>query len=177
MSANINLLLRTDEESLKRKKRIKILNFIATVSLVSVCLISICIFIAVNIINIGVIKKKWNNAQAQMLQFQGRQSKLFVLNNRIENVDKILKTRKDFAKVANSLIAKMPSQFSIDNLRIDDKSVIISGQSMSLSAIGELINNLTDMARKKEIIKSLTLSSLVLDPGRGVYQISIKSQL
>lgn len=177
MSANINLLIRTDEESLKRKKRIKILNIIATVSLVSVCLMSVGIFISVNIINIGSIKRRWNDAQMQMAQFQGRQSKLFIINNRVENVDKILKIRKDFAKVTNSLISKMPSQFSIDNLEINNGSVIISGQSMSLSAIGELVNNLTDMARKKEIIKSLTLSSLVLDQSRGIYQISVKSGL
>jgi hypothetical protein len=177
MSANINLLLRTDEESLKRKKRIKILNFVAAVSLISVCLISVGIFVSIKIINIGSIKKEWENVQAQMSQFQNRQSKLYILNNRVKNVDEILRTRKDFAKVTNGLIARMPSQFIVDSLVIDDKSVIIFGRSMSLYVIGEFIDNLTDMARKKEIIKSLTLSSLILDQSRNVYQVSVKSEL
>jgi hypothetical protein len=177
MSTNINLLLRTDEESLKRKKRTKILNIIAIISLTSVCLISIIIFILIQIANPESIRKQWEDVLNQLAQFKNRQDHLFVVNNRVENIDKLLRVRKDLSKTTNSLLAKMPSQFSVNNFEVDDKLVVISGQSMSLFAIGEFINNLTDMARKKEIIKSLTLNSLSLDVGRNTYQISVKADL
>jgi len=177
MSANINLLLRTDEESLKRKKRIKILNFGAVASLIGVGLTSLIIFISIQVINPESIRREQEGVLRKMSQFQSRQTKLFVLSNRVENIDKILKIRKNFAKIMSGLLAKIPSNLSIDDFEVDDKSVIIAGQSKSLFTIGEFINNLTDMVREKQIIKSLTLNSLTLDEGRNAYQISIKSEL
>jgi hypothetical protein len=177
MSANINLLLHTDEESLKREKRVKTLNFVAVGFLIVIGSISLCLFILIKVMNLESIKKEQGSVLVKMSKFQSRQIKLFVLNNRIENIDKILKMRKDLSKITNGLIAKVPGQFFIDRLESDNKSVTISGQSMSLSTIGEFIDNLTDMARKKEIIKSLTLNSLILDQNGNTYQISVKSDL
>lgn len=177
MSTDINLLLRTDEESLRRKKRIQTFNAAAIASLIGVGLISLGIFMSIQFINLAAIKKEQEVVLGKMSQFQSRQAKLFVLNNRVENIDKILQIKKDLPKVMNSLLVKIPGNLSIDNFELDDKSVIISGQSRSLFAIGEFINNLTDMVRKKEIIKSLTLNSLILDESKNTYQVSVKSEL
>lgn len=177
MSANINLLLRTDEESLKQKRRIRILNLAAVASLIAIGLISLSLFILIQTASFSSINKEQEDALKIMSQFQSRQAKLLILNNRVENIDKILKVRKDLSKTMSSLLVKVPNNLSIDDFEVDDKSVVISGQSMSLFSIGEFINNLTDMVLKKEIIKSLTLNSLTLDGGRNVYLISIKSEL
>ncbi|OGH24981.1 MAG: hypothetical protein A3B47_02710 [Candidatus Levybacteria bacterium RIFCSPLOWO2_01_FULL_39_24] len=177
MNANINLLLRTDKESLKKKKEIRILNLAAAVSLIGVGLISLSLFIWIQIINPGAIKREQENVLKGVSQFQNRQVKLFVLNNRIENIDKILKMRKDLIKTMNGLLAKIPSELSVDDFEVDDKSVIIAGQSKSLFAIGEFIDNLTNMVHNKEIIKSLTLSSLALDVSTNAYRISVMSEL
>lgn len=177
MNANINLILRTDEESLKQKKRVKIFRLVAAASLVCVGLISLGIFILIQVINPPSVKKEQEDILRKISQFQSRQANLFVLNNRVENIDKILKIRKDLAKTMNNLLATVPGQLSIDDFEVDSQSVIMAGQSSSLSAIGEFINNLADMVRKKEIIKSLTLNSLTLDNVRNVYQISVKSEL
>lgn len=177
MSTDINLLLPRDEESLKRKKRIKILNLTGAASLLGVGLISLAIFILIQAIDPSGVRKEQDDVLRRLSQFQSRQVKLFVLNNRIENIDKILKIRKDLSKTTSGILAKIPRDLSVDNFEADDKLVAITGQSRSLLAIGEFINNLTDMVRKKEIIKSLTLNSLILDENRNVYQVSIKSEL
>lgn len=177
MTTNINLLLRTDEESLKRKKRIKILNFAGAASLVGVGITSLIIFISIQAVNSAGIRKEQEDVLMKTSQFQSRQVKLFVLNNRVENIDKILKIRKDLSKTTSGLLAKIPVNLSIDTFEVDSNSVIITGQSRSLFTIGEFINNLTDMVYRKEIIKSLTLSSLTFDEDRGIYRVSIKSEL
>lgn len=177
MNANINLLLRTDEESLRRKKRIKIFNFAAGISLISVGLISLFIFISIKAADSSSIRGEQEIVLKKLSQFQDRQAKLFILNDRAENIDKILKIRKDISVTMNSLLTKVPDSLSIDNFQADEKSVVITGQSRSLSAIGEFINNLTEMVRRKEIIKSLTLNSLVLDEGKNAYRVSISSEL
>jgi hypothetical protein len=177
MSVNINLLLRTDEESLKRKKRVKVFNFVAIASLIGVGLISLGIFISIQVIDPGSIRKEQADVLKKISALQGRQAKLFALNNRVENIDKIMTTRRDFSRIMSSLLTKIPGNLSVGNFVIDDKAVVIVGQSKSLAVIGEFINNLTDMVRKKEIIKSLTLNSLSLDEGKSAYFVSITSGL
>ena len=92
-------------------------------------------------------------------------------------IGKILKIREDLSEPASTLLTKVPSELSVEDFEIDNKSFILIGQSKSLSAIGEFIDNLTDMVRKGEILKSLTLSSLTFDPGKNTYKVSIRSQL
>jgi len=175
MNTDINLLLHTDEESSEEKKRIKLFNLIAIASLMAVGLISLGIFILAQIINSPSVKKDQENTLRLTSQFQGRQTKLFVLNNRVENISKILEARRDLPKVASNLLEKVPSDLFIEDFEVNDKSVIIVGYSKSLFAIGEFINNLTDMVRKEEVIRSLILNSLALDLGRNVYQVSLTS--
>lgn len=177
MSTNINLLLRIDEESLKRKKRIKILNFIAFMLLIGVGCLSLILFMLIQINNTSGIKKEQDDILGKISQSQGKRIKLFVLNNRINNIQEILGKRKDLSKTMNTIFAKIPNGLSIEGLEIDDKVISLRAQSTSLFTIGELINNLTDMVRKKEIISSLTLNSLVFDESKNSYQVSIKSEL
>jgi hypothetical protein len=176
MNTSINLLLRTDEESLKRKRRIKLFKFVAIASLIMVGLISLSIFILIQIVNPESLRKERENLLSKMSQFQTKQYNLFILNDRIGNINQIMGNRRNLPSTMNNLLAKIPSQFSIDDFEIDNKTLIISGQSKSLFTIGELINNLTDMVKRKEIIKSLTMSSLTLDQGVG-FRISLKSEL
>ena len=110
-------------------------------------------------------------------ELQGRRVKLLVLGNRVDGISEILEKRKDLSKITSSILAKTPAGLSIEALEIGDKVVILTAQSPSLFSIGELINNLSDMVRKKEIISSLTLNSLVFDESRNSYQVSLKSGL
>lgn len=177
MSTNINLLLHTDEQSLRHAKIVKSLNFAAVTSLIGVGLVSLSVFILIQITNLGSIIKEQENVLKGISQLQTRQAKLFVFNNRVENIDRLLKTRKDLSNMTNILLAKIPIQLSVRSFELDDKSVAITAESRSLSAIGELVSNFTDMVRNKEVIKSLTLNSLILDEGTNAYQISIQSTL
>ena len=176
MNTDINLLLRTDEEALRRQKRTKTLNLIAIIFLSGVAATSLFIFLLIQIINPSSIKKEQNDVIEKISQFQNKQAKLFILNNRIDNIEKILQNRRDLAKVTSFLLAKIPGRLFIEDLEIDDKTVVITAYSTSLSAIGELINNLTETVRKKEIISSLTLSTLVFDEGKNSYQVSLNAQ-
>ena len=176
MNTNINLLIQTNEESLRRQKRVKRLNFIAATLLVGVSAMSLIIFLLIQIISPSAILREQNNIIKKISQFQNKQAKLFILNDRVENIEKILAKRKDLARITNVMLAKTPSRLFIEDLEVDDKTIIITAYSASLSAIGELINNLTDMVHKKEIINSLTLNTLVFDEGKNSYQVSVKAQ-
>ncbi len=177
MNTNINLLLQANEESLKRQKRVKKLNIIAVMVLIGIGILSLIIFLMIQVVNIAGIKKEQQEIIKEMSKFQDRRAKIFVLNNRIDNIEKVLERKIDLSQVTSTLLAKTPSRLFIEDLEVDNKTVIMTAQSTSLFAIGELINNLTDMVRKKEIINSLTLNALVFDESKSSYQISIKADL
>lgn len=177
MNTNINLLLRTDEESLRQKKRLKILNYIAITSLIGIGLISLVIFLLIQITGPESINKEQISVLGKISQFQNKPAKVFVLNNRLENIDKVMKIKNDLSKTMGSILAKVPNNLFINGFEVDGVSVILSAESKSLFAIGEFINNLTDMVRKKEIIKSLILNSLIFDDAKNTYQVLVKSEL
>lgn len=177
MSANINLLLHTDGETLRRQKRVKILNFVAVMLLIGVGATSLIIFLLIQVVNPSGVKKEQEDILKKISQFQSKQVKLFILNNRVENIEKIMAKRKDLSKATNILLAKTPTGILIEDLEIDGKTVVMTASSTSLWAIGELISNLTDMVKKREIIISLTLNSLVFDENKNIYEVSVKSEL
>lgn len=177
MNANINLLLQTNEESKRRQKRVKRLNIIAYTFLIGVGCLSLVIFLLIQIVNVSAILREQNEIIKKISKSQNKQAKLFVLNNRIDNIEKILGKRIDLSKVMSGLLAKMPSRLSIEDMEVNDKTVTLTAKSTSLLAIGELINNLTDMVRKKEIINSLILNTLTFDESNNSYQVSIESEV
>ena len=177
MSADINLLLNKDEQEIKRLWRVKTLNFVAVMLLIGLGVISLFIFLLIQVISSSSIKKEQDDVLRKISQFKNREAKLFIQDNRINNITEILAKRKDLSKVSSVLLAKIPNRLFVESLTVDDKTVSMTTQSTSLFAIGEFINNLTDMVRKKDTIKSLTIVTLVFDETRNSYQVSVKSDL
>lgn len=177
MNTNINLLLQTNEESRRRQKRIKRLNIIAYTLLIGIGCLSLVIFLLIQIINVSAILREQNEIIKKIAKLQNKQAKLFALNNRIGNIEKVLEKRIDLSKVTGGILAKIPSGLFIEDLEVDDKTITLTVSSTSLLEIGELINNLTDMVRKKEIINSLILNTLIFDESKNSYRVSIKSEV
>lgn len=177
MNTNINLLLQTNEESKRRQKRIKRLNIIAYTLLIGVGCFSLVIFLLIQIINVSAILREQNEIIKKIDKLQNKQVKLFALNNRIDNIEKVLEKRIDLSKVTSGILAKIPSGLFIEDLEVDDKTVTLTVSSTSLLEIGELINNLTDMVRKREVINSLILNTLIFDESKSSYRVSIKSEV
>lgn len=176
MSTDINFLLRKDEESVKRQKKVQLFNFISVVFLAVTGLISLAIFLLTQAQKIDSIKTEQETILQKISQFQDRKAKLFIAQDRINNITEILEQRKDLSKTANILLDKTPNNLLIENLEIEDAVISLTARSASLSVIGEFIDNLTDMVRKKEVA-SLTLNSLALDEGKNLYQVSLRAEL
>ncbi len=177
MSANINLLLPKDDESLKRKRKARVLNISAILFVFATVLMSIVVFLLIQAVSPVSIKEEQEDILRKLSQFQDKQTKLLAVNNKIESISEILEKRKDLHLVTSAILSKIPNNLSIDSLEIDGKTVSMTVQSASLFSIGELINNLTDMVRKKEILSSLTLSSLAFNENGKNYQAAVRAEL
>lgn len=177
MNTNINLLLKQDDESLKQQKKVKLSNFIAVIFLIVTGMTSLIVFLLIQLTDVSSIKKKHLDVAGKISDAQDKQARLFILNDRISNILEILDKRHDLSSVMSSILAKTPNNILVENMEIDYNVISMTVHSNSLFTIGEFINNLTDMVRKKDKINSLTLNSLVFDENKNSYTASIKSEM
>lgn len=175
MSNDINLISHQDDQSLIEKKRLKIIRNISFVFGGVLVLFAIIIFIANAAFSTSGIKNQQESAINQMGMLKDRSAKLFVVNNRIVNISRIIKERNNYSSI-NSVIKLVPSDVKLNNLSFDKDNISITVISSSLLPLDGLINKLLEKIVKKEIIKSLTISSLTINQKNGNYYLSMKAE-
>ena len=175
MSNDINLISHQDDQSLIEKKRLKIIRNISFVFGGVLILFAIIIFIANAAFSTSGIKNQQESAINQMGMLKDRSAKLFVVNNRIINISRIIKERNNYSSI-NSLTKLVPTDVKLNNLSFDKDNISMTVISSSLLPLDGLINKLLEKIAKKEIIKSLTISSLTINQKNGNYYLSMKAE-
>ena len=179
MSNDINLLVKKDKKLLREQSQLKAFRLIAIGCLLSLLLISLSIFLLNQKLSCtsAEIEKDRESVLTEMKPFREKETKLNVVNNRIDNISKVLNKRTDVYKILNTLLRQVPEGILVDSLGFYEKKVSIEISSSSLIPVDGLINNLVDMAKRKEIIKTLTLDSLDVSESVGSYKVSISMSI
>lgn len=172
MSKNINLVLKEETEVLKRKRRIKVFRLVSAALLLLVLLMALSIYLLNLRVAPSTIDKDKDALLNQLLPLREKEGKLKVVNDRINNISSVLNVRRDVYKIVNTLLEEVPGGIKLDNLEFSEQLVAIKVSSDSLLLVDELINNLIDMARRKEIVSTLILNSLDATAA-GEYSVSI----
>ncbi|OGH07954.1 MAG: hypothetical protein A2W22_06825 [Candidatus Levybacteria bacterium RBG_16_35_11] len=175
MNKDINLLAHQEDQSLIEKKRLKIFKNISFVFAGIVVFFSIVIFIVNATFSTASIKNQQESAINQITNLKDRSAKLFVVNNRILNISKIIKERNNYSSI-ESLLKLTPNSVRINNLNFSTETFSITLISSSLLPLDDLINSYIAKLTKKELIKSLTINSLSLNQKTGNYYLSIKAE-
>jgi len=174
MSNDINLITHKDDQSLIELKKLKIVRNISFVFAGVIVLFSIVIFIANNAFSTSGIKSKEESAINQIAMLKDKSAKLFVVDNRIASISKIIKERNNYSSIS-SLISLVPSDVKINNISFDKKGISFNLISSSLLPLDGLINKFIDKTTKKEIIKNLTINSLTINQKTGSYYLSMNA--
>lgn len=177
MNTNINLILPKDKEFLEQQNRLRMVRITAIVFPTLVGIISLIIFLITQAINPVFIKKQQEETINKIAKLQDRKIKIFIINDRLENIGQILEKRRNFSDNINTLLSKIPSEIFLENLEMDNEALLFTVSSTSLRAIDEFINNLIDMGQRKEVIHSLSLDTLAFDEDKSNYLVSFKSKL
>ncbi len=177
MSSDINLLSNINPDLLKRKKGLRIVRMVSALSLAFVAIASIIIFILNSTAPLFSIKKEQDLTLQKISLLKDRQAKIAIINNRILGITEIIKKRSSYYKVINTILERIPNEISIQSLRVDKKTLALTLTSNSLQPIQDFINNLISMAKKKELINTITLDSLTLSEKNSSYFVSIKANL
>jgi Tfp pilus assembly protein PilN len=138
MNTNINLLLPQDEESLRKRKRVKIFNAISVLVLVGVGILSFFIFLLIKMTDVGPVLEQQNEISRKIIQLQDIHAKLNIANDRIDNIKEVLSDRTDLSTVTGAILEKVPTGLSIADLSMSDTSFTITVESTSLLPISQI---------------------------------------
>lgn len=177
MNTSINLVLPKDKEFVERQRKGRILNSFAIVLPIMIGVISVSIFLITQAIDPIAIRKQQEETIREITRLQDRRIKLFIVKDRLDNIDDLLKKRINFAENINIFLSKIPSEVFVENFEIDKKEVILTVSSLSLKSIDDFINNLVDMAEKEDTIRTLSLDFLIFDEKNNNYLVALKSEL
>lgn len=176
-SGQINLISEKRQGSFKEQQRIKILKFFALGCLGFVAFISVITFLLTTAVPLNKIKKEQENTNVSLSSLQGKSAKLYTVNERILHISKILKNRRDYSLLIDSVLKNVPTEVSINSVDIDDKDLLITVNSFSLKQINQFLNNFSDLSEDGKIFSKVTIKNLSSNRSNGTYTISLKATL
>lgn len=176
MKNDINLLLRTKTDRAKRSKIPRLLRLASIISIVAVLLMSFILYVLSKQLSLEPIKVKQDAVINNINFLKNKQAKLIVINGKLDDISRIIAKRPRFDSNINTILPKVPGGVSSKSLTLNKQKLAFRVESSSLKNIDDFINNFTDMARSKSLIKDLTLGGLSLDPTSGNYSLNIEAE-
>lgn len=175
----INLLpqLSADEQKVLKKKRL--LELVSVVSLVGAILLVLVVFGYWAVLNneIGLVRQKIAQAEAEVNQLADRESLLRGYKQKIEFLATVVGKRPPFYSSLSEFYNLLPAGVSFSEVTLQEEQIVVSGVAVSSLELGDFIDRLreTPTLAGKEIAK-VTLTSLVKEKD-GYYKFSLKLTL
>ena len=174
MNNNINLILSKEGQSLKKKKKIKLLNTIALGLLLVVAVSSVVLFLLNTLNPLSSIKKDQLATINNITFLNERSGKLVIVNDRLKNISEINNKRKKFSSTLDYLIGQL-GNLKINFLELDNKSISFSVSSKPLLEENQFLQKLIEKSSKKEMMKDLIIDSLTVNEKTGLYILSLRA--
>lgn len=175
MSSSINLISTRSDDLDTKLKRLRITRIIAVICLIFVAVSAVGVFILTAQVPLASIKKDEAATLNDISYLHDKSAKLYLANDRINNIQNIISKRKNYSDTMSKILGIMPAGVNIDALTIDDKSLILSVSSTSLTSIEGFLNSYVNMANNGKVINSVSVDNLVLNPKIGRYGVSLKA--
>lgn len=176
MSNDINLILSKQGQSLKRKKRLVIIQRVAVVFLVITALISIILFLLNTINSISDIRKEQTSILTSIGGLKDKSSKLVMVNDRLKNINNITKKRKSYTTLM-SYFKEAFGDLTVSVFEVDKKSMLITVSSKSLLAENEFLAKMIEKSGKKQLFKNLIIQTLTVNEQTGNYTLILKAEV
>lgn len=174
MSRDINLVIKEGTEQLKHKKKLKTFRIVTAAFLLMVLLISLSIYLLSLRLGSPSTEKDKPALFNQLLSLREKEAKLKVVNDRLHNIPIVQNNNRGVYKIVNTLLGEVPGGMLVDSLEFTGELLVVKVSSDSLILLDALMNNLIDLAERREIINTLILNSLdVADTGQFSVSINI----
>lgn len=177
MNDPINLVKAQDKENFRRERKIFIFRIISLVFISFVGLVSIILFILYLRISPEAIRREQSQV-VQSIAFQkNKLAKLNLLNDRLRGINQVLRERKNYTTILNSILSEIPQEARAQVLSINKSSVSLTVTSSSLLPLNKFLNNILELSENKKYIREMVIESLTIDSRTGSYSLSIKAKV
>lgn len=177
MNESINLVKAEESEGSRRHRKVFVLRVISIVFVSFVGIVSIILFILYARISVSSIKREQSIALQSITLQKNKLAKLNLLNDRLKGLSQVLKERKNYTDILDSLLEQIPSGASASALSIGKSGITLTVTSASLLPINKFLNNVVELSRKKNFIREMVIESLSIDSKTGTYSLSIKAKI
>ena len=169
MSADINLII-------DRRDRVKQEKIFKKVQLVTYCALFLVMAVsaALFILNVGspfesLVAQK-NELQSRLAPLLVKEKKYIFVQNRIQDIEKIVTGRIDYDKLITLVRAQIPDGITIKELNIkNDDSISLHVSSLSLIPLSEMFDNFTKLGETDKRFKKIQIQELSLNIKQGGY--------
>ena len=175
MNNDINLIS-TQDISIGKKKRVKIIRGIAISLLAFTAFVSILTFFLNSQVSLASIKKDQDFVLRSMSFLSSKRAKLDLVNDRVKNISEILSKRQNYLNTIRTILDKLPNGTSPTSLGVESDNILLTISSNSLSSVNKFLNDLIDLSIQGHILKNMTIESLTISKDGG-YSLSIKAKL
>lgn len=173
MISDINLVSSKTHQLEKELKRLKALRITAVGSLAVVALVSVLLFVITITLPIPSVKKDQEQTFSNISSLHEKLVKYALINDRVNNIAGVIKSRKNYAKLASVILGKLPADLSVDSMTIDGGTFTLVISGGSLTPIDDFIESVRVLGDKENIIKNLVVQSLVANAGTGKYILTL----
>lgn len=177
MNSDINLVLEKNQKDLLLKKRAKIFRNTAVISLSVISFLSVVLFILASTSSLSSIKKSESSVLQNIAFLHKKSIKLYFLNDRVNNISKILIKRKDYTKAVDAVLSQIPDTATPTIFQIDKDGMTLKITSKSLVPINKFMDGFIELSQTKKIIKDLIISALTLDKQTETYSLLVKAKI
>jgi len=178
MISDINLISQDLSTSSKESKAFKRLRLIATLSISVVASLSIFLFLLNHVfLSPSSIIKQQNAIIENLSSLSGKQAKLIILNQRLNDISLLLKKRTNYDLAIDSILQQAPLDIVTTSLSVEKGKVSMIVSSDSLHSVDSFINGLKSMVAKKQFIKNITVDNLIFNSKDSSYSLTFRTDL
>lgn len=176
MHEEINLLSSARERKKGGKTVSRLRNF-AVGFLLLVGISSMIIFILIYFSPLPSLLREKDGAIADLRRYDNEFVSLVVTRDRIKLAETILNSRKRFDEIFATVQNILPESTSITGYDITTKNASFTIVALSLVPLDEILQSLEDTISSEQYFRSLTISSLVYDGNRNIYELTVSLSL
>ena len=177
MNNGINLAINKKSPGNSLVNQLRILRFVAMGILGAVAVASMVLFFLIAVSPLPGLKKQENASLFQITQLHPKIAKYLLINERITSITELLHDRNAKSKSLQLIEDQIPSDTSVDSMKIDDKGLTVDASSTSLATINTFIANVIDQTGTDKSFSSVLLDSLAYDTKNQNYHISLSLTL
>ena len=175
MNKEINFL-RNKQHTTQDTSLVKYVRLASIVLLFLVGTAAIVLFFLESQSPVVALKKQEDAALATLQELHAKAAKLILIDDRIGNINDILKTRTNYIKTMDLFLSKVPQDVVVTTLSINEEKVVLLISSRSLSNMNTFMDNMIVFTSTDKLFKKVIVENISGDVKAGMYFLSLTAE-